>query len=104
MLRIMSIVLKLIPIVPALLNLAATFAATLSAWYWYWSSRVEVRPTWGAGGEPGDPQAAQASWLEGMLKASEKSAILNKSAAWWAAIAAGALAVKQLIEVLWTVR
>jgi hypothetical protein len=69
-----------------------------SAWYWCRSSRLPVDPGWSSVAEqPGDALAVQNGWLVGLLKMSMESANLNSKASGWAAAAAIALALKQML-------
>lgn len=73
-------------------------SALLSAKHWFLSSQLVISPAWGPSEEPGEEHARHAGWIGGMLDFSKKSAELNARAARWAAIAAGAMALMQLMK------
>jgi hypothetical protein len=55
----------------------------VAAFYWYRSSRIEIKAAWEV--EPGDEQLSQAGWIGGTLEAFTASASLNAKAALWTA-------------------
>lgn len=66
--------------------LLALGTGVFAAWKWYQASKVEVVPSWIEQGRIERPGGEIEGWVLGHMKASQKSAALNKVAAIWTGI------------------
>jgi hypothetical protein len=87
-------------IVIGLLSLLPAFTGIWAARLWYESSKIEVIPAYARYGniEPvGHSSQSAMDWLDGVLRAGNAAAELNKRAARWTAIAVALGAITTVI-------
>jgi hypothetical protein len=68
--------------------LGAFVTGLIAAYHWYKASEVPIDPGWTLEDpEPVDEELKQMGWTAAIINAAQKSAILNKIAALWTAVA-----------------